>query len=96
MSHKTIKTLTTTWQPFLLKEILLVAMPGHFLKIIFTFSFLVISNMILKLNIKLYSGKNSFFDEVIACQTCTPSTPENFNVFKMIKSQPLLSSQRKM
>jgi len=46
--------------------------------------------MILKLNIKLYSRKKSlFFDEGIACQTCTPSTPEKFNVLKMtITSTP--------
>ena len=30
--------------------------------------------------------RNLYFDEVIACQTCTPSTPENVNVLKMIKT----------
>ena len=47
--------------------------------------------MILKLNLKFYSSEKSlFFDAVIACQTSTPSTSENFNVLRMLKSQPLL------
>jgi len=63
------------------------AMPSHFLKsTFFKFPFLVVLNMILKLNINLYSSKKSFFfDEVIACQTCTPSTLENFYLLKMTK-----------
>ena len=51
--------------------------------------------MLLKFNIKLYSGNKSlFFYEVIACQTWIP---KKINVLKMIKkSTPFLSFRGKM
>ena len=45
--------------------------------------------MILKLNIKLYFSEFYICDEVIACQTCTTSTHENFTVLKMTKKSTL-------
>ena len=43
--------------------------------------------MILKWNIKLYSGKKDF-DKFIAYQTCTPSTPMNSMFKTRLKVNP--------
>ena len=64
-------------------------MPSHFV-VFFTFPFLVILLLIfIRLNTKHHCGKKSLLliklYELIACQTCAPSTPENFNVLKVIQ-----------